>query len=190
MQKTIGILDTETGGFSTSKNGVCEIALLIVTENLEVVSEHSWLIKPYTRADDTDELVSYKDDAMAVHGITVEELENEGLEVTEVCEQLLQALKDGNVRTLLGHNVKAFDVPKVEHLTVRFKGKDLKKFAKECTLEKSRANLNAPSHKLEDLCEQFGIKQVKAHRALSDCYSTLGLANLLREKGVLILTGK
>ena len=189
MQKTIGILDTETGGFSTSKNGVCEIALLVVSEDLkEVISEYTWLIKPYTRADDTEELVSYKDDAMAVHGITIEELETLGLDVKEVCEQLLAVLKNENVRTLLGHNLKAFDVPKVEHLTVRFSGKDLKKYAKECTLEKSRKNLQATSFKLEDLCTQFEIVQENAHRALSDCYSTLGIAKVLAEKGVVILT--
>lgn len=189
MQKTIGILDTETGGFSTSKNGVCEIALLVVSEDLrEVISEYTWLIKPYTRAEDTEELVSYKDDAMAVHGITIEELEREGLDVKEVCEQFLAVLKNENVRTLLGHNVKAFDVPKVEHLTVRFAGKDLKKYAKQCTLQKAKANLEAKSYKLEDLCTQFEIVQENAHRALSDCYSTLGLAKVLVKKGVVILT--
>lgn len=189
MRKTIGILDTETGGYSTTKNGVCEIALLIVSEDLqEVVAEKSWLIKPYTRADDTDELVSYKDDAMAVNGIKVEELESEGLDVVQVCKEFLAFLKENNVQTLLGHNVKAFDIPKVEHLTIRFLGKDLKKFAAECTLKKSREWITAKSYKLEDLCKAFGIVQENAHRALSDCYSTFGLAKYLDSLGAIILT--
>lgn len=193
MRKTIGILDTETGGFSTTKNGVCEIALLIVSEDLqEVISEHSWLIKPYTRADDTEELVSYKEESMVIHGITIEELENEGLDVTEVCEGFLAVLKAQNVRTLMGHNIKAFDIPKVEHLTVRFSGKDLKKFDTICTLQISRQGIHAKSgsYKLQDLCKDEGIEPIEAHRALSDCYSTLGLAKVLKDKGVLILKGE
>lgn len=186
MQKTIGILDTETGGFSTSKNGVCEIALLIVSEDLtEVVKEFSILIKPYTRADDTEELVSYKDDAMAVHGITIEELETEGVEVSEACQMVLDTLKENNVRTLMGHNINAFDVPKVEHLTNRFLGKDLKKYAKVCTLKLSREHLTAKDYKLETICEEYGIKQEQAHRALSDCYSTLGIARILHKENLL-----
>ncbi|AHK11365.1 DNA polymerase III epsilon subunit [Flavobacterium sp. phage 1/32] len=186
MQKTIGILDTETGGFSTTKNGVCEIALLIVSEDLtEVVGEHTWLIKPYTRADDTEELVSYKDDAMAVHGIKLEELEEKGLEVRAVCSGFLSVLKDNNVRSLMGHNVNAFDIPKVEHLTTRFLGKDLKKYAKICTLKLSRAHLEAKDFKLETLCAEYKIEQKEAHRALSDCYSTLEIARILHEQNLL-----
>lgn len=188
MKKNIAILDIETGGFSTSKNGVCEIALLIVDKDLtEAVKEFSILIKPYTRADDTDELVSYKDDAMAVHGITMQELESEGLEVKIACELVISTLEENEVFALMGHNVNAFDIPKVEHLTNRFLGISLNEFEKVCTLKLSREHLTANSNKLEDLCAQYGIEQVKAHRALSDCYSTLGLARVLKSMGVLKL---
>ena len=186
MKKNLAILDVETGGFSTEKNGVCEIALLIVNpETLEVVKEYSTLIKPYTRADDTDELVSYKEDSMAVHGITIEDLENEGLDVTQVMEAVLGCLEINEVDTIVGHNVKAFDIKKVEHLTKRFLGISLEHFDKYCTLEASRKHLNAKSHKLEDLCVQFKIVKKEAHRALNDCYNTLGLMRVLKEKGVL-----
>ena len=184
--KNIAILDIETGGFSTTKNGVCEIALLIVSENLQdVISEYSWLIKPYTRADDTDELVSYKDEAMAVHGIKIDELENKGLYVVDVCEGLLTALEVNEVNTILGHNVNAFDIPKVEHLTNRFLGKNFDKYSKICTLQLAKQHLNSKSNKLEDLCDEFGINKVNSHRALSDCYSTFEFAKILKEKGVL-----
>lgn len=186
MKKSIGILDTETGGFSTTKNGVCEIALLIVSEDLtEIIEEFSVLIKPYTRADDTEELVSYKDDAMEVHGITLEQLENEGVDVSEACEAVLEVLERNNVRTIMGHNVNAFDIPKVQHLTTRFLGKDLKKYATVCTLKLSKAHLTAKTNKLGDLCEAYGIEQDEAHRALSDCYSTLGIARVLNGQGLL-----
>lgn len=190
MKNTIGILDTETGGYSKTKNGICEIALLIVSEDLkEVISEHSWLIKPYTRADDTEELVSYKEDAMAVNGIKVEDLEKDGIDVRLVCSYFLNVLEANNVKTLLGHNVKSFDVPRVEYLTERFSGIDLKHIEQECTLQKSKNTFKTlTSHKLEDLCRTFGISSKQSHRALSDCYDTLELARELENAGCLILT--
>lgn len=185
MSNNIGILDIETGGFSTTKNGVCEIALLIVNQELkEIISEHVWLIKPYTRADDTDELVSYKDDAMAVHGITIENLQDNGLDVKAVCAGFLSVLQDENVKTIMGHNVKAFDIPKVEHLTIRFLNTSLNDFLKICTLELSRKHFSFNSNKLEDLCVELGINKIESHRALSDCYSTFHLAKALKERGV------
>jgi len=184
MKKNIGILDIETGGFSTTKNGVCEIALLIVSNDLsQIISEHTWLIKPYTRADDTDELVSYKDDAMAVHGIKLEELEEKGLNVKAVCAGFLSVLKDHDVINLMGHNINAFDVPKVEHLTTRFLGISLSDYSKICTLKLSRS-LNCKSNKLQDLCSEFNITSKDSHRVLSDCYSTLELARMLQSKGL------
>lgn len=185
MKNNIAILDIETGGFSTTKNGVCEIALLIVNEDLtEAIAEYSVLIKPYTRADDTDELVSYKDDAMAVHGITIEELEAVGVDVELALINMFDVLEMENVSTILGHNVKAFDIPKVEHLTTRFLGKDFTSYSKVCTLQLVKQHLNSQSNKLEDLCAEYDIASVNSHRALSDCYSTFGLARILKEKGV------
>jgi hypothetical protein len=46
------------------------------------------LIKPYTREEGSDELVSYKEDAMAVNGLTVEKLIEEGIDVEVATEQL------------------------------------------------------------------------------------------------------
>ena len=185
MKQNIAILDIETGGFSTTKNGVCEIALLIVSEDLtKVISEYTVLIKPYTRADDTEELVSYKDDAMAVHGITLEELENNGVPVAIALIDMFNVLEMENVYTILGHNVKAFDIPKVEHLTTRFLEKDFNSYSKVCTLQLSKQNLGFKSNKLEDLCKEFDINQKQSHRALSDCYSTFELAKILKNKGV------
>lgn len=184
----IAILDIETGGFSTTKNGVCEIALLVVSKDLtEEIATYTVLIKPYTRADDTDELVSYKEDAMAVHGITIEELETNGVPVAIALIDMFNVLECENVSTILGHNVKAFDIPKVEHLTDRFLGKNLNDYSKVCTLQLSKQHLTSTSNKLGDLCAEFGIEQVNSHRALSDCYSTLGLARVLNEKGFFII---
>ena len=38
---------------------------------------------------------------------------------------------------------------------------------------------------LETICEEYGIKQEQAHRALSDCYSTLGIARILHKENLL-----
>lgn len=184
MRKTIAIIDTETGGFSITKNGICEIALLIVDENLNPIVGHSFLISPYTRDQDTDELVSYKEDSMAIHGITVEQLENEGIPVEEVCNNILEIFKAHNVHIIMAHNI-IFDVPRFAYLIYRFTYFGIKNYDTICTLEMSKRYLKQKSNSLPDLCDAFGIDKVQSHRALSDCYSCLGVAKILKERGYL-----
>ena len=59
-----GFIDIETSGFSITKNAVCEIALIAVNDNHEIVDTFHSLILPYKR-EDSDELCSYKDDLHA-----------------------------------------------------------------------------------------------------------------------------
>ncbi len=69
----IAFIDIETGGFSIEKNGVCEIFTVVIPETPDMTNiDYHCLIKPYKRPN-SDELVSYKNDAMAVNGIKVEE---------------------------------------------------------------------------------------------------------------------
>jgi len=80
------VIDIETGGFSKEKNGICEIGIIAVDENNIETGSLNVLINPYTRPlefqEEPNQLVSYKDDAMAVHGITLDELLHCGLCLT------------------------------------------------------------------------------------------------------------
>lgn len=172
----IAFLDTETGGFSISKNGVCEIALVAVNEKFEVVHEFHCYIKPYTRADDTDELVSYKDDAMEINGLSVEFLIENGIDVTEAMNLAHLFLKKHGITKIIGHNVKIFDIPRVEHLLMRFLKESIMYLDSECTLKMSREKWpSRASHKLEHLCEWLDIPNPDKHTAKGDCYSNIEL---------------
>jgi len=172
-------LDIETGGFSITKNGVCEIALIVVDEQFKVVDTFHSLIKPYTRLDEagnpSDELVSYKDDAMAINGLTVEKLIAEGLDIEEVINEFERFIRKHGIKTIIGHNSNAFDIPRVNYLSERFGSKSFFSVNLEDTMKIAKQKLNLPSYKLESLCAHFGIKIVDQHTAKGDVMATIEL---------------
>ena len=170
-----GFLDLETGGYSKEKNGVCEIAIVAVDSDNRVVDSFQTLIKPYTRADDTDELVSYKDDAMAVHGITIEELNEKGIPVAAAMSLALQFIEKHNIQTIVGHNLNKFDIPRVDYLLERFNKASLNGYRKIDTMELAKDKIQLPSYSLPNLCAHFGIENMSSHRALGDSLATLEL---------------
>lgn len=148
--------------------------MLIIDDQFNVLLSKNWIIKPYTRPD-SEELVSYKDDAMAVHGISMDEINN-GIELLDVLYELMNLLSDYHVTSLIGHNFKQFDLPRLKHLFEKFGNHDfLNSFHIEDTLEMCRERLNLPCNKLESVCKHFGISSNDFHRALGDCYATLEL---------------
>lgn len=171
-----GFLDIETGGFSITKNGICEIALIAVDNDHNYVDTFHCLIKPYTRADDTDELVSYKDDAMAINGLTVQKLIDFGIDVEVAAEQLYNFIIKHDIVEIIGHNSKVFDIPRVKYLLQRFMSIDLTPLINEDdTMIIAKSKLNLPSYKLEVLCEHFGIVNTNSHSAAGDALATFEL---------------
>lgn len=166
--------DIETGGFSITKNGVCEIGLIVIDDNYNYIDTFYSLIKPYKR-EDSDELVSYKDDAMAINGLTVEQLERDGEEIIIVLLDLINALKSNNVTEIIGHNSKVFDTPRIDYLLTRFLKCDLSFLKQEDTMEIAKLKLKLPSYSLESLCKHFGIVNEKQHSALGDVMATIEL---------------
>lgn len=170
----ITFLDIETGGFSKTKNGVCEIAFIAVDNNLNITDTYHVFIKPYLR-ENSNELVSYKEDAMKMNCLTVEFLEKEGISVEEAVDKLVKFLVKNNITTLIGHNAKAFDVPRVEHLLNRFADASLRKLNQKDTMLMAKRRLNLKSCKLGDLCSHFGIINKQEHSALEDTKATIEL---------------
>lgn len=170
----IAFLDIETGGFSITKNGVCEIAIIAVDIHTKsIIDKLQIYIKPYTRADDTDELVSYKDDAMEINGLSVEKLIQDGIDVIEAINQTVSFLEKHKITTICGHNSNAFDIPRIEYLFERFSnGYSIKHLQKEDTMQIAKNNYNFESHKLPFLCNHFGIDHKNQHTALGDAMAT------------------
>lgn len=169
-----GFLDIETSGFSITKNAVCEIALIAVNDNYEVVDTFHSLILPYKR-EDSDELCSYKDDAMAVNGLTVEQIIKEGNDVEVVINGLFQFIVKHNIQTIVGHNSNAFDNTRVDYLLNRFTDFTIGHLRKLDTMILAKDKLQLPSYSLHNLCTHFGIVNTKVHSAEGDALATLEL---------------
>lgn len=179
----IAILDLETGGFSSTKNGLVELACVIADENFVEVDSFRKLILPYKRHGE-EELVSYKDDAMAIHGITMEEIMRDGFLMREVMEQFTELLSRHNITTVVGHNIKAFDLRFVAHLLERCDFDCHTKWILEDTMQiaKGYGNLKTalPNVQLPTLCAHFGIVNEKQHSGIGDCRATLQLFKILK----------
>jgi DNA polymerase III epsilon subunit-like protein len=169
-----GFLDIETGGFSKEKNGLCEIALVATNENLEVVDVFHCLIKPYKRAG-SDELVSYKDDAMAVNGLTVERLIEEGIDVFKAMDELSVFIKKHNITEIIGHNSKVFDIPWTNYVIGIYGPITLNGLSQDDTMIIAKRKLNLPSYSLPNLLKFFDIENTDAHTAKGDALATLEL---------------
>lgn len=176
------VIDVETGGFSKEKNGLCEVGIIFLDSNFKKVETFQSTIKPYTRPDGI-EPVSYKEDAMSVHGITMSEL-NRSPEATEVAETIERLLMEHGVTTIIAHNAVTMDKAWIEYFLERF-GNGFKFKETICTLEIARkASLPIPDNRLSTLLEYFRIPIENAHRALDDAEATLSLFMKLNYKEI------
>lgn len=171
------VLDIETGGFSKDKNGICEIGALKVDEDGNVIEEFDIMILPYKRKD-SDDLVSYKEDAMKIHGITEDDLYTMGWEAKDVIQQFDEFI-DGS-ECFIGHNIKTFDLPWMVSFYERF-GCELGITDFVDTLKLARDLRGKGKNSLPALCEEYGITNEEEHRALSDCKATLELWKILKD---------
>ncbi len=158
--------DTETCGLG-EQNVPCEVALLQIDPvTLEVKREIVSLIDPKM-------LIS--EGAMAVHGIT-DEMVAEAPTLEEFVQYTLGGGLPNDV-TMICHNVP-FDIKALSRL-----GNITRTV---CTLFEARQCIHdSGNHKLPTLARHFNLPDNGAHRALADCYTTLGL---LRE--ILRITGR
>lgn len=176
------VLDIETGGFSITKNGICEIGILALDKDLNEVDRLHVYIIPYTRADDTLELVSYKEDAMRINGLNVDFLHKAGIPVETASNMIVKFFEKYNFKSLLGHNV-GFDLPRVNYLLARFAHSVIPRLEIIDTLDIARASKRFAKNDLEFLCKELEIDNKDKHTAIGDCFSTIELyKKLVQEK--------
>lgn len=175
------VADTETGGLpcKASKGkpekkaffdvALCEVALVVIDLNsLKIVSEYEALIQPYKDG------LEYNPEAEKVHGLSVQNLKENGEDVKTVYQAikaLLLKYKNPRIGSILcGHNFQLFDVPFFEGL-FEFNNDSLWNYVKfvEDTMKLSwyRA-IEQENYKLGTCCRLEGVELVDAHRALVD----------------------
>lgn len=172
-------VDTETGGLPNKSKAaffdvaLTEIAMVAVSEDLEIIDKKSWLVKPYKEG------LEYNPEAAKVSGITKEMCEEKGQDIQLVCKEVIQFLKkhknESRLPVLFGHNFISFDIPFILNMFEYCK-EDLTKYANpepEDTLKWSRMRWKElTNYKLGTVCEAAGITHTEAHRALPDTIVT------------------
>lgn len=162
MNKII-VIDTETASIN---GGVCDLAVIEINENLDIVRSTEALLDPKRRIVPA---------AQAVHGITNAQIADEPT-AEEYRELYGNPFDHDGDLYVVGHNVQ-FDC---RHLAAE--GWLPQSYRKVCTLRMAR-NLwpdlkeDEENHKLGTLAIMFGLEAGTAHRAMGDAVTCL---NLLR----------
>jgi DNA polymerase III epsilon subunit-like protein len=169
--------DLESGGFEKTKNALCELGAIVVNSNNEIIDKLQFYVRPYKR-EASDELHSYKPDAMAVNGITEQQIA-EGHLIELVLLKFIKLIVDHEVQTVIGHNSDFFDVKWISYLLGRFTPHQqyFDQLRKVDTMKLAQAKIDCrpANYKLGTLCAYYGIEITDAHTAIGDCTATLEL---------------
>lgn len=193
------VMDIETGGFSKTKNPICEICIIILNNKMKVMEKYNTLIKDYI-----PEGGIYTKDAENVHGITQQEIRTNGTDAKEVITHIITMFKKYTPHwtkrpILVGHNMITFDAPYVASM-FEFFNKDFYKtvntyIADTMWIARDKwGHIEKPNHQLRTCCDEAGIELLNAHRAEADTEATMKLFkyfnSCLREEGVVKLKKK
>lgn len=161
------VIDLEMTGLSAKTDQIIEIGAVKIKNN-QVVETMECLVNPNCRIPTR---------VVELTGIT-DEMVKEGLDKDEAIGALLDFI-DGQI--LVGQNIN-FDYSFLKQWAVNHK-RPLE--ARACdTLKLARVLLPAnQSKKLESLCQYFGIKRAREHRALDDALETWQVFERLKELG-------
>lgn len=164
------VLDIETTGLKPDRDEIIELSAIKIRNNT-VVNEFSRLIKP------NHPVSSLITD---ITGITNKMLKN-APRISEVLPLFLRFV--GN-DIIIGHNIVKFDRKFIENACSNLKLPAFNNDAIDTLCISRNLNLDTPNNKLTTLTEYFGINHKNAHRALSDCYATYELYEILKDFGL------
>lgn len=163
LQRPLAVLDVETTGLHPQRDGIWEIAVLLVDAG-RVSGRLSWLLDPGQPLPGA---------IAALSGVLDAELRDQP-RFAAIAGELLAALQG---RLLVGHNLR-FDLAFLRR-GLRAAGLALR--ARQlCTLRLARQLYpELPAHGLDALCAQFAIPRFIAHRAPADAEATWQLLQRL-----------
>lgn len=175
------VFDTETGGLDPLKNALLEVSFFLVdSKNFKVLDKLDFLVKPY------DSLTVTKG-ALDANGISMAEVEADGLEKKEAYKRIVAFLKKGNngksafTRPILVAHNTPFDLGFMDALFSGFNDSIFNYCTKQyiCTQLETKKLEVLPNLKLKTCCEYFGIDLINAHRASGDVAATVKLLEAL-----------
>ncbi len=173
------VYDTETTGLEVAEADIIEFSALKCGYNRE---KNKFAVKEvldlyinvgYTIPDAIQELT----------GITDIELAEKGVEPKEAAETIRGFF--GKAPIIVGYNSISFDTAFVEKLYKEQLSEDFCSTSQLDVLTMAREKMPKP-HKLADMAQAAGMKDLQFHRSIDDCRATLGvlvyLLPLYREK--------
>lgn len=165
------VLDIETTGLSALKNEIIEFAAVKVINGV-VTDTFSTLIKPSVR-------IPYF--ITNLTGISNEDIAS-APRIADILPQIRDFIGDSIV---LGHNV-TFDIGFLRANYERYLAEPFNNDYLDTMRISRRLFPNEAHHRLCDLENRFGLKNERAHRALSDVYLTLDAYEYMKNhaKGV------
>ena len=160
-------IDIETTGLNLLQHEIIEIGCVITTPDLEPIEDFELKIKP-KHIESADKI------ALKVNHYEEKDWES-ALEQKEAIKILAEKTKDC---IMVGHNV-AFDAGFLEHAFNEIKIGNTLHYHKLDTVSISWAKLHSDPDlehfSLREMCVRFGIKNKRAHTALSDARATFKL---------------
>jgi len=160
-------IDIETTGFNLIKHEIIEIGCVLTTPDFKIIEEFELKIKP-EHIENADPV------SLKINHYNEKDWGN-----AQSLEETMKILKD-KVRDciMVGHNV-AFDVGFLEYAFNKIEMLNTMHYHKLDTIAIAWAKLhrdpNLKHFSLRELCVRFGIKNKRAHTALSDARATFEL---------------
>lgn len=165
------VFDIETTGLSNVNDKITEIGAVII-KNRKIIARYSSLINPE---------ITIPSKIVKLTGITNDMVSKERT-IKDVLPEFLTFV--GN-RPMVAHNA-LFDWGFIKNKSAKL-GYEIKNTVID-TLQLSRNLLAIKKHKLNNLCDYYGIKIANHHRALDDAEATanilLEMFKLLEKKGI------
>ncbi|MFZ2150231.1 MAG: 3'-5' exonuclease [Minisyncoccia bacterium] len=166
-------IDIEATGLNMLQHEIIEIGCVLTTPLLEVVEEFELKIKP-------EHIETADKAALKVNHYKPEDWE-EAMSLTTAIKIFSKKVKN---TIMVGHNV-AFDAGFLEYAFNKTEIQNTMHYHKLDTISVAWAKLhrdpNLEHFSLRELCVRFGIKNKRAHSALSDAQATFELYKKLLE---------
>lgn len=166
------VLDIETTGLSSQRDGITEIAAVKVHQN-EIIDRFHTLINPKRPIPSFITRLTGITDAMVADAPTI----------AQVLPGLQEFLGE---HIIVAHNA-SFDARFIAHNLLLHHGCTLDNPIL-CTRKLANRLVDIPKKRLSDLCDHYGLTNDVAHRAMSDVLATkdilLCMITTLRERGV------
>ena len=150
------IFDIETTGLSPETEEIIELSAIRVSGGC-VVSEFSLLVNPGMEIPDT---------VSGITGIT-DDMVKDAPGIDRAIKEFVTFIGDS---TLVGHNIRRFDMKFIQRDVQRCLGKTLNNKTIDTLTVAKRVFPNMSSRSLESLTYHYNLSYKGAHRALNDCY--------------------